>query len=200
MGASKRVAELIIQGFAQDTNKTIFSIVRFGNVLNSSGSVFPLFKKQIEQRLPLTITDPEINRYFMTVSEAAELVIQTTSLATVGGDVFLLDMGEPIKILDMAKKMIALSGLSLKDESNPQGDIEIKNIGLRPGEKLYEELLIDASAKKTKHPRIYKAKEKFIESKQLWEELKELKKQLLNHDKEKSFEIMSKLVEEWDRK
>ena len=200
MGASKRIAELIIQGFSQETSNTIFSIVRFGNVLNSSGSVFPLFKAQIEKRIPLTITDPKINRYFMTVSEAAELVIQSASLAEVGGDVFLLDMGEPIKIIDLAKKMIALSGLSVKDSLNADGDIEIKTIGLRPGEKLYEELLIDSSAESTDHPLIYKAKEKYINPEDLWKELERLKEELLIHNKEESFQIMSNLVPEWSRR
>ena len=168
LGASKRLAELIVQAFAEeedlssksDNLKTIFSMVRFGNVLGSSGSVVPLFEKQIKNGGPVTITHPEIIRYFMTIPEAAQLVIQAMVLAK-GGEVFLLDMGEPVKIYDLARQMIKLSGLSIRNETNKSSDIEIIN-GLRPGEKLYEELLIDSKALKTKHDLIFKANEKSL--------------------------------------
>jgi FlaA1/EpsC-like NDP-sugar epimerase len=161
MGASKRLAEMILQALAETTNQTRFSMVRFGNVLNSSGSVVPRFHQQIESGGPITLTDKRVTRYFMTIPEAAQLVIQAGSLAT-GRDVFLLDMGEPVKILDLARRMIELSGLDVKDANNPEGDIEIDEIGLRPGEKLYEELLIDGSPEPTSHPRIFKSHEGFI--------------------------------------
>ena len=148
-------------------NKTLFTMVRFGNVLASSGSVVPLFRKQIEAGGPITITDPEIIRYFMTIPEASELLIQAAGMSE-GGEVFHLDMGPQVKIVDLAKQMIKLSGLKLKDKKNPKGDIELVITGLRPGEKLYEELLIDGKSTKTKHPLIYKAKEKFIPAKKLF--------------------------------
>ncbi|MGN0936900.1 polysaccharide biosynthesis protein [Acinetobacter amyesii] len=161
MGASKRMAELYCQGLASTNPKTQISIVRFGNVLGSSGSVVPLFKKQIAQGGPVTVTHPEVTRYFMTIPEAAQLVIQAGAMGT-GGDVFLLDMGEPVKIIDLAKQMIRLSGFRAIDE-NGIGDIEIQFTGLRPGEKLYEELLIDAeNVEKTDHERILKSFEKFF--------------------------------------
>ena len=160
MGASKRMAELYCQGLASTHPHTHISIVRFGNVLGSSGSVVPLFKKQIAQGGPVTVTHPEVTRYFMTIPEAAQLVIQAGAMGT-GGDVFLLDMGEPIKIVDLAKQMIRLSGFRPIDE-NGMGDIEIRFTGLRPGEKLYEELLIDADGvEKTLHERILKSFEKY---------------------------------------
>ncbi|SEL39479.1 NDP-sugar epimerase, includes UDP-GlcNAc-inverting 4,6-dehydratase FlaA1 and capsular polysaccharide biosynthesis protein EpsC [Colwellia chukchiensis] len=161
MGASKRLAELILQGFAQQDHHTRFVMVRFGNVLGSSGSVVPLFKKQIKQGGPITITHPEIIRYFMTIPEAAQLVIQAGAMGT-GGDVFVLDMGKPVKIVDLAYKMAHLMGLTIKDEDNPQGDIAIQYSGLRPGEKLYEELLISDDAKSTQHQRILTANEQAI--------------------------------------
>jgi FlaA1/EpsC-like NDP-sugar epimerase len=147
MGASKRVAELVLQGLADVSTETKFSMVRFGNVLNSSGSVVPKFRSQIKEGGPVTVTDFRMTRYFMTIPEAAQLVIQAGALAK-GGDVFLLDMGEPVKILDLAQKMIELSGLTIKNDKNLEGDIEIIEIGLRPGEKLYEELLIMVILKK----------------------------------------------------
>lgn len=169
MGASKRMAELALQGMAQQSEKTIFSMVRFGNVLGSSGSVVPLFRQQIHDGGPLTLTHTDITRYFMTIPEAAQLVIQAGAMAK-GGEVFLLDMGEPVKILDLARRMIHLSGLKVKDEARPDGDIEILTTGLRPGEKLYEELLIDSRADKTGHPKIYHAHEDFLG----WTELTEV--------------------------
>ncbi|RKG48570.1 polysaccharide biosynthesis protein [Acinetobacter cumulans] len=162
MGASKRMAELYCQGLASTNPKTQISIVRFGNVLGSSGSVVPLFKKQIAQGGPVTVTHPEVTRYFMTIPEAAQLVIQAGAMGT-GGDVFLLDMGEPVKIVDLAKQMIRLSGFKPVDEKG-LGDIKIEFTGLRPGEKLYEELLIDAeNVEKTEHERIFKSFEKYFE-------------------------------------
>lgn len=161
MGATKRMAELACQAMAADQSKTTISMVRFGNVLGSSGSVVPLFNKQIAAGGPITLTHPEVTRYFMTIPEAAQLVIQAGAMAH-GGEVFVLDMGEPVKIIDLAKRMITLSGLKVKDQHNPNGDIEIVIAGLRPGEKLYEELIIDGdNIEKTQHPLIMKAKERF---------------------------------------
>ncbi len=161
MGATKRMAELACQAMAADQSKTTISMVRFGNVLGSSGSVVPLFNKQIAAGGPITLTHPDVTRYFMTIPEAAQLVIQAGAMAH-GGEVFVLDMGEPVKIMDLAKRMIMLSGLKVKDQHNPNGDIEIVIAGLRPGEKLYEELIIDGdNIEKTQHPLIMKAKEHF---------------------------------------
>jgi FlaA1/EpsC-like NDP-sugar epimerase len=173
MGASKRLAEMVLQALA-DANpaitsqggrtpaaRTCFSMVRFGNVLGSSGSVVPLFREQIRSGGPVTLTHPEITRYFMTIPEAAQLVIQAGAMGT-GGDVFVLDMGQSVKIRDLAMRMIELSGLSVKDELHPNGDVEIAITGLRPGEKLYEELLIGDNPQKTQHPRIMKAHEQFL--------------------------------------
>jgi FlaA1/EpsC-like NDP-sugar epimerase len=158
MGATKRVAELILQAFSVNQNYTTFSMVRFGNVLGSSGSVIPLFKKQIIEGGPVTVTDKKIIRYFMTVTEAVELLIQAGAMGT-GGDVFVLDMGKPVKIQELAEKMIRLSGLKVKDDLNPAGDIEIQYTGLRAGEKLYEELLIGDNVSQTENPLIMRAKE-----------------------------------------
>ena len=166
MGATKRVAELVLQSWGEECN-TRFSMVRFGNVLDSSGSVVPLFREQIKGGGPVTVTDPEILRYFMTIPEAVELVIQAGAMAK-GGDVFVLDMGKPVRILDLAQKMIRLSGLRLKDKLNPNGDIEIKFTGLRPGEKLYEELLIGGNVSKTDNPMILRAEEEML----AWDDLK----------------------------
>ena len=161
MGATKRMAELACQAMAADQLTTTISMVRFGNVLGSSGSVVPLFNKQIAAGGPITLTHPDVTRYFMTIPEAAQLVIQAGAMAH-GGEVFVLDMGEPVKIIDLAKRMITLSGLKVKDQHNPNGDIEIVIAGLRPGEKLYEELIIDGdNIEKTQHPLIMKAKEHF---------------------------------------
>jgi FlaA1/EpsC-like NDP-sugar epimerase len=169
MGASKRLAEMVLQALAEQNisnNKTTFSMVRFGNVLGSSGSVVPLFRRQVKAGGPITLTHSEITRYFMTIPEAAQLVIQAGAMAS-GGDVFVLDMGEPVKIIDLAKRIVELSGLSLKDEENPDGDIAIEITGLRPGEKLYEELLIGDNPLPTNHPRIMKSHEQFLP----WDEL-----------------------------
>lgn len=163
MGATKRFAELILQGLAkQSKTGPRFSMVRFGNVLGSSGSVIPLFREQIASGGPLTVTDPKIIRYFMTIPEAAQLVIQAGAMGQ-GGDVFVLDMGEPVNIYELAKKLIRLSGLEIKSEKNPDGDIEIKFTGLRPGEKLYEELLIGDNVTTTKHELIMSAEEEVLE-------------------------------------
>lgn len=169
MGATKRVAELVLQGLAQRQAKTRFIMVRFGNVLGSSGSVVPLFRQQIKQGGPVTVTHPDIIRYFMTIPEAAELVIQAGSMGK-GGDVFVLDMGEPVKIVELARRMIHLSGLEIKDEKHPNGDIEIQYTGLRPGEKLFEELLIGDNVSGTEHARIMRAEEHFLN----WDETQSL--------------------------
>ena len=170
MGATKRFAELILQALSLDKkHNTRFTMVRFGNVLGSSGSVVPLFREQIARGGPITITDARIIRYFMTIPEASQLVIQAGSLGQ-GGDVFVLDMGEPIRILDLAKRMIHLSGLEIKDDAHPEGEIAISYTGLRPGEKLYEELLIGDNVSDTRHPRIMRAEELIIP----WEELEKL--------------------------
>jgi FlaA1/EpsC-like NDP-sugar epimerase len=164
MGATKRFAELILQAFSAVPSlrqSTRFTMVRFGNVLGSSGSVVPLFKEQIKRGGPVTVTDPNIIRYFMTIPEAAQLVIQAGAMGG-GGDVFVLDMGEPVRILDLAKRMIHLSGLEIKDREHPDGEIEICFTGLRPGEKLYEELLIGDNVSETEHPRIMRAEEHVI--------------------------------------
>ena len=158
MGASKRMAELVLQALAKRQTDTLFCMVRFGNVLGSSGSVVPLFRKQIKNGGPITVTHPDIIRYFMTIPEASQLVIQAGAMGK-GGDVFVLDMGEPVRIADLAKKMIRLSGLTKRSLKNPQGDIEILFTGLRPGEKLYEELLIGDNVEGTEHPRIMTANE-----------------------------------------
>ncbi|WP_247709505.1 nucleoside-diphosphate sugar epimerase/dehydratase [Guyparkeria sp. SB14A] len=158
MGASKRLAEMALQALQPDSPDTIFSMVRFGNVLGSSGSVVPLFRRQIADGGPITVTHPDITRYFMTIPEAVELVIQAGSMAQ-GGDVFVLDMGEPVKIDHLARRMVHLSGLEVRDAEHPDGDIEISYTGLRPGEKLYEELLIGEAVNGTEHPRIMRASE-----------------------------------------
>jgi len=177
MGASKRLSELCMQGiYNKDKNiNTNFSIVRFGNVLESSGSVIPKFKKQIRDGGPVTLTHEDVTRYFMTIVEAAQLVIQAGAMGK-KSEVFVLDMGESIKIKDLIYKMIKLSGFSVKDESNPNGDIEIKKIGLRPGEKLYEELLIGDNPQKTSNPKIQKINELYIPFNQLEKNLNDLKK------------------------
>lgn len=166
MGASKRLAEMVLQAMAETSADTKFSMVRFGNVLGSSGSVVPRFRQQIRDGGPITLTHPEITRYFMTIPEASQLVIQAGAMAK-GGDVFLLDMGQSVKIIDLARRMIELSGLQVRDENTPDGDIAIEITGLRPGEKLYEELLIVDNPKLTSHARIMKANEEFV----AWAEL-----------------------------
>ncbi|MGM8898531.1 MULTISPECIES: polysaccharide biosynthesis protein [unclassified Psychrobacter] len=184
MGASKRLAELVCQGLSQVNSKTCFSMVRFGNVLGSSGSVIPLFTKQIEQGGPITVTHPDVTRYFMTIPEAASLVIQAGAMAT-GGEVFVLDMGEPVKIVDLAKRMIYLTGCKLKDKNNPDGDMEIVVSGLRPGEKLYEELIIgDDNVEPTQHPLIRQAMEQSFPLMDIENMLSQLTRRSQPHDVE----------------
>jgi FlaA1/EpsC-like NDP-sugar epimerase len=173
MGASKRLAELVLQALAPTQSNTRFSMVRFGNVLGSSGSVVPRFRQQIRDGGPVTLTHPDITRYFMTIPEAAQLVIQAGAMAK-GGDVFVLDMGQPVKIMDLACRIIELSGLQVKNAQNPDGDIDIEITGLRPGEKLYEELLIGDNPRPTSHPRIMKAHEEHIGWVELEQKLRSL--------------------------
>jgi len=199
MGASKRIAELILQGLSKESHKTCLSMVRFGNVLNSSGSVIPLFNKQIKEGGPVTVTDFNIERYFMTIPEAVELVIQSGAMSY-SGDVLLLDMGKPVKIYDLAVKMIKLSGLKVLDKENPNGDIEIISTGLRPGEKLFEELLIGKKAFKTDHKLIMRAQEKMIEWDILEPLLSKLNNALTNGDLNKIKEILHQLVPEYKSK
>jgi FlaA1/EpsC-like NDP-sugar epimerase len=157
------LAELVLQSLANlPDQKTRFCMVRFGNVLGSSGSVVPLFKEQIKNGGPITVTHPEVTRYFMTIPEAAQLVLQAGSIGE-GGDVFVLDMGEPVKIVDLARKMVSLSGLEVREPGSEDGDVSIEFVGLRPGEKLYEELLIGNNVTWTSHPRIMRAEEEFLE-------------------------------------
>ncbi len=196
MGASKRLAELVVQAFAQQSRQTCFSMVRFGNVLDSSGSVVPLFRRQIAAGGPITLTHPEIVRYFMTIPEAAQLVLQSAGLAK-GGEVFLLDMGEPVRIRELAEQMIQLSGLQLKDEHNPSGDIEIICTGLRPGEKLYEELLIEADSRPTEHPLIFCARESSLPSEELIPLLDQLELLQKQQNVPQVLKLLHQLVPEW---
>ena len=205
MGSTKRLAELVLQALSRETapvmfgdkgrvyqvNKTRFIMVRFGNVLGSSGSVIPLFHKQIKSGGPLTVTHPRITRYFMTIPEAAQLVIQAGSMGQ-GGDVFVLDMGEPVKIVELAEKMVHLSGLSIRSEKNPQGDIAIEFSGLRPGEKLYEELLIGDNVVATQHPMIMSAHEDFLS----WDLLKTQLSRLLAAVEEDDYTTVRQLLRE----
>lgn len=196
MGASKRLAEMVLQALAADRGGTRFSVVRFGNVLGSSGSVVPLFRDQISNGGPVTVTHGEITRYFMTIPEAAQLVIQAGAMAQ-GGEVFVLDMGIPIRIADLARRMIELSGLKVRDERNPLGDIEIAFTGLRPGEKLYEELLIGGNPTTTSHPGVMMANEKFLPLPALLARLKELEDALMAQDVRRVRQILAALVEEY---
>jgi len=197
MGATKRMAELGLQALAEAEAKknakqekfTRFCMVRFGNVLGSSGSVIPVFKKQIAENQPITVTHPEIIRYFMTIPEAAQLVIQAGAMGK-GGDVFVLDMGEPVKIVDLAKNLICLSGLEVKSDANPNGDIEIQFTGLRPGEKLFEELLIGDNVQETQHKRIMTANERFLSLAEFVETMEKLDKACHDFDHEKVREIL----------
>ena len=193
MGASKRLAEMTLQAMSVNSPGTKFSMVRFGNVLGSSGSVVPKFRQQIRDGGPITLTHPDITRYFMTIPEAAQLVIQAGAMAK-GGDVFVLDMGEPVKIIDLAIQMIQLSGLTVKNEDRPDGDIGIEITGLRPGEKLYEELLIGDNPQVTFHPRIMKAREDFIEWGLLEQKLKTLEAALSMNDVNVIRHMMQQLV------
>ena len=205
MGSTKRLAELTLQALSREVapvmfgdvanvsqvNKTRFTMVRFGNVLGSSGSVIPLFHKQIKSGGPLTVTHPKITRYFMTIPEAAQLVIQAGSMGQ-GGDVFVLDMGEPVKIVELAEKMIHLSGFSVRSDKNQQGDISIEFSGLRPGEKLYEELLIGDNVVATQHPMIMSANEDYLP----WEVLKAKLTELLNAVQEDDYSRVRQILRE----
>lgn len=209
MGATKRMAELVLQALAASPrvrfcaldgqagpevpNQTRFSMVRFGNVLGSSGSVVPLFRKQLMAGGPVTVTHEEVTRYFMTIPEAAQLVLQAGAMAE-GGDVFVLDMGQPVKIMDLARRMVQLSGLSLRDAAHPQGDIEIQVVGLRPGEKLYEELLIGDDPAPTAHERIMKAHEDFVAWSELWRFLAALRHAANDNDAAAIKSIFAELV------
>ena len=207
MGSTKRLAELVLQALSREKapvlygngdsistiNKTRFTMVRFGNVLGSSGSVIPLFHKQIKSGGPVTVTHPKITRYFMTIPEAAQLVIQAGSMG-VGGDVFVLDMGEPVKIAELANKMIHLSGMSVRSDSNPHGDVAIEFTGLRPGEKLYEELLIGENVTATDHPMIMSATEDYIPWDYLKENLEQLNAAVLADDYSRVRELLKESV------
>lgn len=194
MGASKRLSELVLQAKAAEGSPTIFTMVRFGNVLDSSGSVVRLFRKQIKAGGPVTVTHADIERYFMSIPEAAELVIQAGSMAT-GGEVFVLHMGDAIKIDDLARLMIHLSGLEVRDKDNPEGDIEITYTGLRPGEKLYEELLIGARTTGTEHPRILRSDEPFLPASELKRELEVLKVAMEQRDTASVQAVLTRTVE-----
>ena len=213
MGATKRFTEIMIQGLSEKTEvgehdfdlygtkieslKTIFSIVRFGNVLNSSGSVVPLFKEQIRNGGPVTVTDPNIIRYFMSISEAVELVIQAGAMSK-GGDIFILDMGEPITILELAKKMIRFAGFRVwAEEDGSKDGIEIIYTGLRPGEKLYEELFIDPIQEETSHPKIFRTSQKFLKIEEANEYLEELEMAIINNDPKKVYNILTKAIPEY---
>jgi FlaA1/EpsC-like NDP-sugar epimerase len=193
MGASKRLAEMVLQAKAAESINTIFTMVRFGNVLASSGSVIPKFRQQIKDGGPVTVTDFQMTRYFMTISEAAQLVIQSGAMAK-GGEVFLLNMGQPVRIYDLARKMIELSGLEVIDQDNPDGDIEIEEIGLRPGEKLYEELLISGDPEVTSHPRIFKAHEELLSDAQMQEELQKLRQIISSKDHTMLMNFLKELI------
>jgi FlaA1/EpsC-like NDP-sugar epimerase len=196
MGASKRLAELILQALARKGGETRFCMVRFGNVLGSSGSVVPLFRKQIAAGGPITLTHTDITRYFMTIPEAAQLVIQAGSMGQ-GGEVYVLDMGKPVKIIDLARRMVHLSGLELRDEAHPDGDIAIEVIGLRPGEKLYEELLIGENVEGTSHPLIMRAYEHELPWATLTENLELLAKAAQSFDYEQVLALLALLVKEY---
>jgi FlaA1/EpsC-like NDP-sugar epimerase len=195
MGASKRMAELVLQALADEPHtNTLFTMVRFGNVLGSSGSVVSRFREQIQKGGPVTVTHPEIIRYFMTIPEAAQLVIQAGGLAK-GGDVFVLDMGQPVKIVDLAKSMINLSGLEVADEANPDGDIAIEFMGLREGEKLYEELLINENCSPTDHVSITRNNENYLSAAELSPKIKSLRHSIEAYDTEALLSLLSEIVE-----
>ena len=199
MGASKRVAELVVQAFARKHRNTAFSVVRFGNVLGSSGSVVPLFREQIGRGGPITVTHPDVQRYFMTIPEAAQLVLQAGAMGS-EGDVFVLDMGEPVKIVDLARRMIKLMGHIEKDGENPAGDIEIKYVGLRPGEKLFEELLLGDKVIGTGHPKIMRAQEEWLSEEKLNETLVPLQTACNGNDCKAVQHLLSAVVNGFDGK
>jgi FlaA1/EpsC-like NDP-sugar epimerase len=196
MGCTKRVAEMVLQGLHQRGSGTRFCMVRFGNVLESSGSVVPLFREQIREGGPVTVTHPDVIRYFMTIPEAAQLVIQAGSMGS-GGDVFVLDMGSPVRIADLAKRMIQLAGYTVRDEQNPEGDIEIRFTGLRPAEKLFEELLIGKNVTGTEHPRILRAMEHSLTWEQIKHVLDDLAQCSVRFDCERAREVLLRAVAEY---
>jgi FlaA1/EpsC-like NDP-sugar epimerase len=194
MGASKRLAELILQALAEPHGTTVFTMVRFGNVLDSSGSVVRRFRNQIQAGGPVTVTHPEIIRYFMSIPEAAQLVIQAGAMAS-GGEVFVLDMGTPVKIDDLARTMVRLSGLEIRDDKHPDGDIAIEYVGLRPGEKLYEELLIGENTTGTSHPRIFKNSEPIVPYDELAAVLERLEDAIHRMDEVEMQDVLRTTVE-----
>jgi len=194
MGATKRCAELVLQALQTQSQTTCFSMVRFGNVLGSSGSVVPLFCEQIKHGGPITLTHKNITRYFMTIPEASQLVIQAGAMAK-GGDVFVLDMGEPVRIIDLARKMIALSGFSEKTKEHPKGHVVIEETGLRPGEKLYEELLIGDNVEGTEHPLIMRANEEMLPWQELQSLIKDMEQASSNFDPELILSLLQKIVQ-----
>ena len=196
MGCTKRVAEMVLQGMQQRGGNTRFCMVRFGNVLESSGSVVPLFREQIREGGPVTVTHPDVIRYFMTIPEAAQLVIQAGSMGS-GGDVFVLDMGSPVRIADLAKRMVQLAGYTVRDEKNPEGDIEIRFTGLRPAEKLFEELLIGKNVAGTDHPRILRAMEQSLTWEQMRHVLEDLAQCSIRFDCDRAREILVRAVPEY---
>ncbi len=196
MGCTKRVAEMVLQGLQQRGGNTRFCMVRFGNVLESSGSVVPLFREQIRDGGPVTVTHPDVIRYFMTIPEAAQLVIQAGSMGS-GGDVFVLDMGSPVRISDLAKRMVQLAGYTVRDDKNPDGDIEIRFTGLRPAEKLFEELLIGKNVTGTEHPRILRAMEQSLTWEQMRHVLDDLAQCSLRFDCERAREVLLRAVPEY---
>ena len=193
MGASKRFAEIIVQDLSTRSNATVFSIVRFGNVLGSSGSVIPLFQQQVAQGGPVTLTDDDVTRYFMTVQEAAQLVLTAGSLAD-GGEVFVLDMGQPVSVRKLAEQVIEASGYTIKDNDNPEGDIEIKTVGLRPGEKLHEELLIGTGRTTTRHEKIFSVHEEALSELEVASALKLLRKAIASNDDDAAREFVVRWV------
>ena len=199
MGVSKRISELIIQAFNEiSESKIIFSLVRFGNVIGSSGSVIPLFLRQVKEGGPLSVTHKKVIRYFMTIPEAVHLILQASFLAK-GGDVFLLDMGQPVNIYDLAKQIINLSGYKLKDIDNPDGDIEINIVGLKKGEKINEELLIDGKSSNTKHPKIYRGHEKSKSFSEVEFFIKNINLAIEENDLDTIFNLIEKFVPEWQK-
>jgi len=196
MGATKRFAEMVLQGLSTRGGRTKFCMVRFGNVLESSGSVVPLFREQIRRGGPVTVTHPDIIRYFMTIPEATQLVLQAGAMAN-GGDVFVLDMGKPVKIADLARRMISLSGLRVRDEQNPDGDIDIQFTGLRPAEKLYEELLIGSNVSGTEHPMIMRALEPCLSWARVEALLEELREDMNKLDVPATLGILMSAVHEY---
>jgi FlaA1/EpsC-like NDP-sugar epimerase len=196
MGATKRLAELVLQALQERTTQTRFCMVRFGNVLASSGSVVPLFQNQIRRGGPVTVTHPDVIRYFMTIPEAAQLVVQAGSMAK-GGDVFVLDMGRPVRIDDLARRLVNLMGLTVRDANNPDGDIEIEYTGLRTAEKLFEELLIGSNVTGTDHPMIMRAMEHRLPWPKMQQILNDLLVALASFDCHRALSLLTESVAEY---